>query len=53
VAQVAAAYERGKVRCIIINDAYLLAPFADILYFADSHWWKWQTTGTAKPAKVS
>ena len=27
---------------IAINDAYLLAPFAALLYFADAKWWRWQ-----------
>lgn len=26
---------------IAINNAYRLAPFADVMYFADSRWWKW------------
>ena len=25
---------------IVVNDAYLLAPWADILYFADWRWWR-------------
>ena len=50
VAQVAVAYAREVVKCVVINDAYLLAPFADLLYFADSHWWKWQTSGIPKPS---
>lgn len=24
-------------------------PFADVLYFADSEWWEWQTKGKVKP----
>lgn len=28
-------------RIIAINNAYELAPLADILYFADGHWWEW------------
>ena len=31
------------VPTIAINDVYLWAPFADIVYFADAKWWKWQT----------
>ena len=27
------------VRTIAINDAFLLAPWADVLYFGDSKWW--------------
>jgi hypothetical protein len=26
---------------IAVNDAYLLAPWAEILYFADERWWRW------------
>jgi hypothetical protein len=41
VEQVRTAREAGKVRVIAINDAYRLAPFADVCYFADSEWWGW------------
>ena len=33
-------YCRGKVRVIAVNFAYLLAPWADVLYSGDSHWWR-------------
>lgn len=33
------------LRCIAVNDAYLWADFADVVYFADSHWWKWHAHG--------
>lgn len=26
---------------IAVNDAYLLAPWADVCYFADFRWWEW------------
>jgi hypothetical protein len=26
---------------IVINDNYLLAPWADVLYACDGHWWDW------------
>lgn len=26
---------------IVVNDAYLLAPFARLAYFADTKWWRW------------
>ena len=26
---------------IAVNDAYLLAPWADVCYFADARWWEW------------
>lgn len=42
-------YVRGKARVIAVNDAYLLAPWAEICYFADSRWWEWHTKGIAKP----
>lgn len=32
---------RGRARVIAINDAYKLAPWADILYFCDDKWWEW------------
>jgi hypothetical protein len=28
-----------------VNNAYLLAPWADLLYFADAEWWEWHTRG--------
>lgn len=33
---------RGRARVIAINDAYRLAPWADVLYACDGKWWKWQ-----------
>lgn len=30
-----------QLRVIAVNDNYLLAPWADVLYFADARWWKW------------
>ena len=42
VAQVELVREqRRALRVIAVNDAYRLAPFADICYFADSEWWGW------------
>ena len=32
---------RGKAGVIAINDAYKLAPWADVLYAADAKWWAW------------
>jgi hypothetical protein len=49
VAMVALEHEAGNVRCIVVNDAYLLAPWADVCYFADARWWKWHTDGVDKP----
>lgn len=28
-------------RCVVINNSYLIAPWADLLYFCDSRWWGW------------
>lgn len=33
-------FVRGKARVIAINNAYLLAPWADVLYAPDGRWWK-------------
>lgn len=38
VAHASAAHAAGWIRCIAVNDAYLLAPFADVLYAADASW---------------
>lgn len=43
------AHGAGRLRCIAVNDAYLVAPWADVCYFADSHWWGWHTRGIDKP----
>lgn len=32
---------KGRARVVVVNNSYLLAPWADLLYFADSRWWKW------------
>lgn len=29
------------LKCIVVNDGYLLAPWAEILYFADPRWREW------------
>jgi hypothetical protein len=34
-------YCRGKAKVIAINDNYLMAPWADYLYFCDGKWWRW------------
>jgi hypothetical protein len=33
------AYVRGKARVIALKEAWLLAPWADAIYAADSSWW--------------
>jgi hypothetical protein len=43
-------HAQSQCRAIAVNDAYLWAPWADVCYFADSHWWRWHTEGVAKPA---
>jgi hypothetical protein len=50
IVRVREAHERGDVRCIAVNDCYLVAPFADVLYFADVAWWRWHVEGVEKPA---
>lgn len=42
----AVASLRGRARVIAINNAYLLAPWAEMCYFADYRWWDWHR---AKP----
>lgn len=32
---------RGRARVIAVNDAYRLAPWADVLYACDAKWWTW------------
>lgn len=45
----------GGCRAIAINDAYLYAPWADALYFADVRWWQWQDEGRMRlgPLKMT
>ena len=40
-ASVGIAHAFGLVRVIAVNDAYRLAPFAEVCYFADGRWWAW------------
>jgi hypothetical protein len=35
------AFVQGKAKVIAVNDAYKLAPWADVLYACDSRWWRW------------
>lgn len=32
---------RGKVRVVAVNDAYRMAPWADVLHACDGKWWMW------------
>ncbi len=37
------AYVRGRATAVIVvNDAYKLAPWAEVLYACDSKWWYWK-----------
>jgi len=42
---VSLAHAERRARCIAINDAYHLAPWADVLYAADARWYWWQQHG--------
>lgn len=42
------ARERDVCRVIVVNDMYLVAPWADVLYFADEKWWSWHVEGRMK-----
>lgn len=35
-------------RTIVVNDNYLVVPWAEVLYFADEKWWKWHKEGIQK-----
>jgi hypothetical protein len=35
------AYVRGRARVIAVNNGYLLAPWADVLWATDARWWRW------------
>ena len=48
VAVVERAQRAGLCKVAVVNDAYLIAPFADLLYFADARWWEWHHNGIAK-----
>jgi hypothetical protein len=39
----------GLLQCIAVNDAYLCAPWADVLYAADAKWHEWHKQGISKP----
>lgn len=41
---------RGRARVIAINNAYLRAPWADVLYFADARWHGWHWNGDKRIA---
>ncbi len=33
---------RGRARVIVINNAYKIAPWADVMYACDAKFWKWE-----------
>lgn len=43
------ARHADRIRAIAVNDAYLLAPWADVHYAADAKWHRWHAEGIAKP----
>lgn len=49
VESVRIAQRNGRLRAIAVNDAYLVSPWADLHYAADSHWHRWHTEGISKP----
>lgn len=44
------AHKQERVKCIAVNDSYLLAPWADAHYAADHKWHGWHSAGIAKPS---
>lgn len=40
--------KQREVPAIAVNDAYLVAPWADVLYFADAGWYFWHAAGIAR-----
>lgn len=43
--QAQADYVRGRAKVVAINDAYRLAPWADLFYFCDFRWFEWHKHG--------
>lgn len=41
-------YCRGKARMIVVNDAFKLAPWADVLWGCDGKWWNWHSQEAVK-----
>lgn len=48
VEKVRGEHAAKAVKCIVVNDAYLLAPWADVHYAADIRWHRWQQKGIGK-----
>jgi len=40
-ADVVRTVRAAAVPVVAVNDAYLMAPWADVCYFADAKWWRW------------
>ena len=34
-------YCKGKAKIYVVNDCHKIAPFADLLYAADTQWWEY------------
>lgn len=48
IERIRVARERDRARVVVVNDMYLVCPWADVLFFADSKWWQWHRNGLAK-----
>lgn len=46
--QADADYCRGKCRVLAINNSYMLAPWADMLWFCDRRWYEWHKESLAE-----
>lgn len=46
------AHKEERVKCIVVNDSYLLAPWADVHYAADAHWHRWHSEGVDGDGRV-
>ncbi|MGP1675903.1 MAG: hypothetical protein ACTS6J_01940 [Burkholderiales bacterium] len=49
IALVESARAADRIRVIAVNDSYLICPFADVFYAADSSFWLDHARGIAKP----
>jgi hypothetical protein len=38
---------RAGIKTVAVNDAYRMAPWADVLYFCDAQWWSWHKAALA------
>lgn len=45
---------RGRCRCVVINNSFEIAPWADLLYAADGKWWlEYREAGSFQGIKVT